>query len=148
MIAAGEDHAAIGLLQAEDVAAFQSPVGLPPTLPSVLGEEEAAQLLIVDHSHVQTAWVLAIDHHAADHAMRKTAVRAGVMVKTVVAGEHSAAIGGQQDALRLARIDEDVVDDHVRRRVELPGGAAVTRLPEAACGAGIDDRGSLRVLLR
>src|ERR1019366_9630619 len=76
------------------------------------------------------------------------AVRASVMVKAIVAGQHAAAIGGQQHALGLARVDEYVVHDHVRRRIELPFAAAVKGLPQAARGAGIHGAGPLRVLLQ
>src|ERR1039457_1178313 len=106
MIGPGEDHAAVGLLQAQNVAFFQSFVRLPPALPAVIGEEEPTAVLIVDHAHVYPVGVLAVDDHATYHAMRKSSVRADVMVKAIVAGQYAAAIGCQQHALGTARIDE------------------------------------------
>src|ERR1039457_7451274 len=106
MIGSGEDHAAVGLLQAQNVALFPPLVRLPPALPAVIREEEPAAVFIVDHAHVHPVGVLAVDDHATDHAMRKSAVRADVMVNALVAGEYAAAIGCQQHALGTARIDE------------------------------------------
>src|SRR5664280_1054839 len=89
MIGAGEQRSVLRLLQAQDVAPRQSAAGLPPVLADIVGQEQAALLLVIGHSHIEPVRVLAVYNHGANHAMGESLVRACVVRKTVVAGQYS-----------------------------------------------------------
>ncbi len=96
MIGAGEHHAIVGLPQAQDVALVQAVVRLAPGGAAIVGDEEAAEVLIVDHANINAIGVLVIHHHATHDAMSKAAVGSFVGYEAVVAGEHAATVGRDQ----------------------------------------------------
>src|SRR5215472_7394353 len=114
MIGAGEDDSVGRLLDTQDIAFIQATIRLFPAPARVNAVEEPAQVLIVHDTHKEPVWILAVRDYPSHNAMREAAIGSYVMVKPIRAGQHSTAIGCQQDVVGLARIDQDVVDDDVR----------------------------------
>ena len=82
-----------------------------------------------------------VRNDSCDLAVSKAGVRAGKAESSVVARLHTAAIGSQQDSLRIAWINQDVIHDHVSLSDALPGATCVGGLPQSFGCSGVNDVG-------
>src|SRR5437762_14168234 len=79
--------------------------------------------------------------------MRKPDVRGSEGQTAIVAGHKAATIDGEKNALRVARIDHQVVDDQVGCGNATPFQSTVHALPQAGRAARVDHGAVVRILL-
>ena len=80
----------------------------------------------------------AVHQQRGDLTLREACAGGLETGRAVFAGQNSAAIRGEEDVLRVARIDVDIVDDDVGVGRARPAVAAVGGLVETLGGSGID----------
>src|SRR5262249_52706328 len=128
------------MLQREHVASAKARALLQPVLPVVMSDEHAAELAIIhnpDHDRIR---IIAVGQNRADVTMRVAMIRSLESLRPVVAGQNTAAVGSQQHTIRVARIDQHIIDNHFRIAYALPGFTAIESLPEtfsSACVNGV-----------
>src|SRR5579872_6697370 len=128
-VAGARQHVRAGFSQGEDVASIQACAGLPPMRAAIVADECAAVLLVVYQSGVERVLVVWINSKRSNLAMSKADVGKIEADAGVIAGQYPATIRGQQHALRITRVDHDIVHDHVGRSDALPALAGVGGLP-------------------
>ncbi len=122
-IGAGDDRASIRLAQHKDVAAIETVAHLLPVQPGIAADKHSAEFLVIQQTRIDHTAVAAIGNDRRHLAVRKTAIGGGEGDRSIVTGQHSAAVGRQQYPRGVSRVRKHVVHNHAGTGHALPGRA-------------------------
>ncbi len=121
---------------------------LTPLYPAVEALENASCRLVIHHSDVHRARVLNISRVRRYLTRGKTIVRRLKRRPAVLAAVYAAAIGRNQNMIRVPWIDIDIVHNDVIRRQTVPLCSRVGRLVQTFSRPGKDDLQMRRILIQ
>src|SRR5262252_6839279 len=84
-----------------------------PALAAIMAYKHAPPLAIVDHTNHERIGVVLVRQNRAYVAMRVSMVRSRERLGSVVARQHAAAVGGEQNSIRIARVHQNIVYNHL-----------------------------------
>ena len=113
------------LFERENVLSAEAGRFLQPVLSGIVGIEHAAVFAVVDDANVERAGVFVIGQNGGHIAMRVAFVGSGPVGSAISRGHHAAAVGSEQHAIGIPRIDEYVIDDDLRIAHTLPHFAQI-----------------------
>src|SRR5215475_1032526 len=108
-------------------------------LSAIAGIEHATPLAIIHYPNVNGVRLLHVSDDRRYVTMRVSMVRGSPGAGTVIGYHNPAAIRRQQYALRISRIDVNVVYHDFGIADALPGLAQIHRLPKTFGGSRIND---------